>query len=78
MDIDKEEFDYIFADIKERYLSSINFPKLIIGTGLSIAMNIPGMSKLAKKLNKTFESVNDLDLKNLWNKYKTKIDDEGL
>lgn len=78
MDIDKEEFEPIFMDIKERYLSSINFPKLIIGTGLSIAMNIPGMSKLAEKLEESFESSDDLNLQNQWNKYKGKIKDEGL
>ena len=55
MDIDKEEFEPIFIDIKERYLSSINFPKLIVGTGLSIAMNIPGMSKLSEKLESYYK-----------------------
>ena len=62
MNIDSEEFEPIFMDIKKRYLSSANFPKLIVGTGLSIAMNIPGMSKLAEKLEKSFEKINDLEL----------------
>lgn len=78
MNIDSEEFESIFMDIKERYLSSINFPKLIIGTGLSIAMNIPGMSKLAEKLDESFEIIDNVDLKRQWNKYKGKIKDEGL
>lgn len=78
MNIDSEEFEPIFVDIKRRYLSSINFPKLIIGTGLSIAMNIPGMSRLAEKLEKSFESMDDLDLRKQWNKYKSKIKDAGL
>ena len=39
MNIDSGEFEPIFMDIKERYLSGVNFPKLIVGTGLSIAMN---------------------------------------
>lgn len=78
MDVDKEEFEPIFTDLKERYLSSVKFPKLIIGTGLSIAMNIPGMSKLAEKLEEVFESIIDVELKNQWNKYKIKIKNEGL
>lgn len=78
MNIDSEEFEPIFMDIKERYLSSVNFPKLIVGTGLSISMNIPGMSKLAEKLEESFESVCDLELQKQWNKYKRKIKDEGL
>ena len=78
MNIDSEEFEPIFMDIKERYLSGVNFPKLIVGTGLSIAMNIPGMSKLAEKLEKSFESIGDLELQEQWNKYKGKIKDEGL
>ena len=78
MNLDSEEFEPIFRDIKERYLSSINFPKLIIGTGLSIAMKIPGMSKLAEKLEESFESIDNLDLQNQWNKYKGKIKVEGL
>ncbi|WP_277283748.1 hypothetical protein [Sneathia sanguinegens] len=51
---------------------------MIVGTGLSIAMNIPGMSKLAEKLEKSFESIGDLELQEQWNKYKGKIKDEGL
>ena len=78
MNLDSKEFEPIFMDIKERYLSSINFPKLIMGTGLSIAMNIPGMSKLAEKLEDSFESIDDLNLQSKWNKYKGKIKDQGL
>lgn len=48
IEIDGKEFEPIFMDIKERYLSSTNFPKLIIGTGLSVSMNIPGMTQLAE------------------------------
>lgn len=78
MDIYSEEFEPIFSDIKERYLSSINFPKLIIGSGLSIAMKIPGMSELSKELKESFKNIDDLVLRNKWDKYKDKIDDVGL
>lgn len=78
LNIDGEEFEQIFADIKQRYLSNTNFPKLIVGTGLSISMNIPGMSALANKLNEEFNNISDDDLKEIWNKYKGKIKDDGL
>ena len=44
----------IFSDIKRRYLAMTNFPKFIIGTGLSISVGIPGMGKLADKLMQSF------------------------
>ncbi len=78
MNIDSEEFESIFIDIKDRYLSSINFPKLIIGTGLSIGMKIPGMSELARKLEDEFERVDNVEFKEQWNKYKVKIKNTGL
>lgn len=76
--IDSSEFVKIFTDIKQRYLSNPNLPKLIVGTGLSIAMNIPGMSALAKKLDEEFNSIGNPTLKETWKKYKEKIDTEGL
>lgn len=78
MDINSEEFKQIFMDIKERYLSHTNFPKLIIGTGLSITMHIPGMPELSEKLEASFKSIADKNLQNKWNKYKAKIKNEGL
>lgn len=78
INIEKEEFESIFLDIKERYLSKNNFPKLIVGTGLSIAMGVPGMSKLAERLEEKFENIEDLNLREKWNKYSTKIKKEGL
>ncbi|WRK55185.1 SIR2 family protein [Coprobacillaceae bacterium CR2/5/TPMF4] len=78
LNVDSEEFGQIFIDIKQRYLSNTNFPKLIVGTGLSISMNIPGMSALAKKLNKEFENIDDTALKETWEKYKGKIETDGL
>lgn len=78
MDINEDEFEPIFADIKERYLSSTNFPKLIIGTGLSVAMGVPGMGKLADKLEEEFKNVKDIDLKQKWSRYRGKIKTEGL
>lgn len=72
------EFNQVFIDIKQRYLSRPNFPKLIVGTGLSISMSIPGMLELAKKLGKEFDSIGDPILKEAWDKYKAKIETEGL
>lgn len=77
-DIDSEEFIQIFVDIKKRYLSNTNFPKLIVGTGLSISMNIPGMALLATKLEEEFNKIKDCNLKKVWDRYKVKIKSEGL
>ena len=73
LNINSNEFEQLFSDIKRRYLSNTNFPKLIVGTGLSISMNIPGMSALAKKLDEKFESIDDPLLKETWEKYLSLI-----
>ena len=78
IDINEDGFDPIFLDIKERYLSSLNFPKLIIGTGLSIAMGVPGMSGLAHKLEKEFQIIDDEYLTQKWAEYSEKIKADGL
>ena len=78
LDIASNEFELLFTDIKRRYLSNPNFPKLIVGTGLSITMNIPGMSALAAKLDEKFESTDDTILKETWEKYRSKIKTDGL
>ncbi|HBI92575.1 MAG TPA: hypothetical protein DDY58_09125 [Terrisporobacter glycolicus] len=78
LDVKEDEFNPIFSQIKERYLSSDNFPKLIIGTGLSIAMNVPGMAKLAEKLEEEFDKCKDVDLTEKWKKYSCKIKSDGL
>lgn len=75
MNVKSEKFEVIFKDIKDRYLSKTNFPKLIIGTGLSISMGIPGMEGLSDKLNEEFEHCNDDSLVKLWQKYKDRIKD---
>ena len=78
LNIASNEFELLFTDIKRRYLSNPNFPKLIVGTGLSITMNIPGMSALAAKLDEKFESIGDTILKKTWEKYSSKIKTDGL
>lgn len=78
IDIKKEEFEPFFLDIKERYLSSTNFPKLIIGTGLSIAIGVPGMFELADKLDEEFQAIGDETLSKAWAKYEEKIKTKGL
>lgn len=78
LDIEGDEFELIFSEIKESYLSSTNFPKLIIGTGLSIAMGVPGMVKLGGKLEEEFNKCNDTSLLKKWHKYSHKIKSHGL
>lgn len=78
IDINGDAFESIFSDIKDRYLSSTHFPKLIIGTGLSIAMGVPGMEKLAIKLEEEISNCKDVNLLLKWKKYSDKIKTEGL
>lgn len=47
IDIKGSDFDKIFEDIKRKFLSNQYFPKLILGTGLSIVM---GLSVIQKSL----------------------------
>ena len=63
--VSSTEFKGIFLDIKKRYLSMTNFPKFIIGTGLSISVGVPGMKKLADKLDAAF-SKEDCKYKEIW------------
>lgn len=76
--VDSEDFNPIFEDIKSRYLSRNNFPKLIIGSGLSVSMGIPGMHKLADKLAEVFLNEEDHSLKETWKLYEDTIKSEGL
>lgn len=73
-----EIFEKIFLDIKEKYLSKDNFPKIIVGTGLSVAMGVPGMWKLSKKLDEEFKKITDNNLREKWEIYNRKIEKEGL
>ncbi len=78
MIVSEEEFEPIFLEIKEKYLSNTNFPKLIIGTGLSISMGVPGMRKLAEKIENEFNKEENISFKDTWEKYRLKIKEEGL
>lgn len=76
--IDSESFDKIIEDIKENNLSKSKYPKLILGTGLSITYDLPGMWKLSKRLEEEFEALDDEDIKKLWSSKKTRIFRKGL
>lgn len=71
------EFEEIFSDIKRRYLSMTNFPKFIIGTGLSISVGVPGMGKLADKLDAVF-SKEDCKYEEMWKNRKVIVEKKGL
>lgn len=72
------EFKEIFSDIKNRYLSTANFPKFIIGTGLSIVMGVPGMGKLADELDKNFSSDKNVEYKKYWGECQSMVRNHGL
>lgn len=71
-------FDGIVEDIKQKNLSRNNMPKLIVGTGLSIIYGVPGMSALAKYLDKEISESKDEFLKEIWRKRYCDIDKNGL
>jgi len=68
--ITDEQFEPIFSDIKDRYLSQTNFPKLIIGTGLSISLGVSGMQGLTCELEKKFNDEENKEFLPLWEEYK--------
>ncbi|WP_155213627.1 SIR2 family protein [Streptococcus salivarius] len=72
------EFEEIFSDIKKRYLSTTNFPKFIIGTGLSITFEIPGMSRLADELTVNFSKHENSKYRDAWKKCESIVKKSGL
>ena len=78
IDIAGVEFEEIFSDIKNRYLSTTNFPKFIIGTGLSITFNIPGMHGLANELDANFSKHRNSKYKETWEKCEPTVRRNGL
>ncbi|HEM4205087.1 hypothetical protein [Streptococcus suis] len=78
IDITGVEFEEIFSDIKNRYLSTTNFPKFIIGTGLSITFNIPGMHGLANELDANFSKHRNSKYKDTWEKCEPTVRRNGL
>ena len=78
INIKDEGFEPIFSDIVNRYLSKTNFPKFIVGTGLSVGLGISGMSGLAHKLEQTYSSEEYREYLPTWKQYERMVKDEGL
>lgn len=78
LNIEDDNFNDIFSDIKNRYLSTTNFPKLIVGTGLSVIMGISGMKGLSEKLDIEFNNEDNPQLKELWDSCKDTVIKSGL
>lgn len=64
--IDSEEFNNVVITIKNNVLSKNNFPKLIVGTGLSASCGVPGMGKLSEELKRKLGTHEDDDIRNTW------------
>ena len=73
-----DSFDLFIIDLKSTFFSKTKFPKLIVGTGLSIAYGISGMSGLSKELEREFGKLADCESKSLWDSLKADINDKGL
>lgn len=76
---EESRLEEIYQNIKESYLSKSYFPKLMIGTGLSISYEIAGMSSLSDSLEAHFFSMAPGNLlKDQWESYGKKIVEFGL
>lgn len=73
-----EEFVPIYTDIVDRYLSKTNFPKFIVGTGLSIGLGVSGMFGLADELEKKFNSDEYSSYLQTWKQYEGIVKVKGL
>ena len=76
--IDSDTFDDIVENIKQANLSRNNMPKLIVGTGLSVIYDIPGMKALTEHLGKEIEKSPKTNLKEMWKKHYNDISVNGL
>lgn len=75
---ESQNFTRIMQEIKSDYLSNTCMPKLVLGTGLSLSYQIPGMWELFEELDKSFETCEDQQVREMWNLRKTKIESGGL
>lgn len=73
-----DKYNSIIQDIKETYLSKTKYPKLIVGTGLSIYYKLPGMARLAEKLEKEFIACRCVKSQTTWEKVRNDIFNKGL
>jgi len=78
MSVTDEEFEPIFSDVVNRYLSKTNFPKFIVGTGLSVGLGISGMSGLADELENMYNSEEYITYLPTWKQYEGIVKDKGL
>lgn len=74
----EDDFNEIIEAIKQNNLSRSKFPKLIIGTGLSIVYKLLGMWELAKELETKFAKISDYEIKCIWEQRKDEIFELGL
>lgn len=75
MSVTDEEFEPIFSDVVNRYLSKTNFPKFIVGTGLSVGLGISGMSGLADELENMYNSEEYITYLPTWKQYEGIVKD---
>ncbi|MDE8197331.1 SIR2 family protein [Erysipelothrix rhusiopathiae] len=64
------------CEIKKEFFSRSNFPKFIIGTGLSVSYNVAGMDTLSQDFETHFES--NTDFSEIWPEVKEIMSEKGL
>lgn len=71
-------YDEVVEGIRSNNLSRDNFPKLVLGTGLSAIYNLPGMKALALALKEEFNNCDITEIKEVWESKEEVIFKEGL
>lgn len=79
LNMDKDRLLEVIQKIKESHLSRTNFPKLMVGTGLSVNYKIAGMSALNEELNRFFSCMRNNDPnREKWESIKDNVSTNGL
>lgn len=77
--ISSERLAEIIQDVKGTHLSRPCFPKLMIGTGLSLTYEMPGMEKLNDELNSYFDKTStSASARTKWESIKDIVSAVGL
>lgn len=78
LNIGDAKLDEIVEAIKENSLSRNNFPRIIVGTGMSASFGVPGMWKLANELENVLSKHKDSNIRALWGAKAKDIKNSGL
>lgn len=76
--MEENELMNTMQNVKDRFLSNIRFPKLVIGTGLSITYGIQGMQSLTNYLNQQIPLIVDSQELIKWEQISERMKTQSL